>query len=363
MVLTVPQTTNVVTLQVFDKDGNLKREWTGENAYTCVGINVRVNGNYSTTLSGSSVDRGRSGLISFHNNISSSTTIGYNFRYIHISDDNTVIDYVNPKTSSEITGNKRAASSTSNYTNTMDYDYNGKTYRSNNFIADFGYGNVNMNIQKVYQLDSVSTTVNTPLAACINIPGGFQVNLDERLIVTYRHLFNVLDYYTDNGTTYILKDDYKNILMDSGTFIFSGNVISYNIKANHLFNTSIQKNSTNDNLVWTLSMSDTTAPQRHVIHYGTSQTLNIDNSTTTKTYTSDATKTLITRTVNVKFPPTVPLLNNISKIDIGNFPNSTSGIGTINYPLSIEFPVPWNKPADTEFELTVQWVEQVGQAT
>jgi len=361
-ILNVPNTKNIVTLQTFDKDGNLKKEWTGENAYTCVGVNIRLHGSSDIIISGSgeNITEYSTALIQFSNSISSYNNSGYFMRFTHINDDDTPISYATPPTMNSISGNKLSGNATSGYTNTADYIHNSQSYYSNNFVADFDYGTVNMTIRKVYQAFSSSTTANNLYpATCVMIPGGFEVNLDERLVITYRHLFDVLTYYNEAGGTYTLKDDYKNITLDSGTFVFGEDTIPYNIIANHLFTASISKAATSGSINWALGLNSGSSSSRtHVIRYGTSQTLNVTNAVTTKTYTSDSTKTLITRTLNIKFPPTVPSLTAISRIDVAH-----GFSGNTEYALSIEFPEPWDKPADTEFELTVQWVEQVGQYT
>lgn len=358
----IPHSTNIVTLQTFDKDGNLTKEWSGENAYTCVGINLRLFGKASTTISGTSVqnDKNYVGLIEFANSLSS-VRPNWSFRTFCINDDATPLSYDLPPNNDSIVGTKQFLTiGSSSFATNPSFSYGGKTYVANTFTADYGYGNVNMTIRKVYQVPSSAGT-SVPCNYII-IPSGFTVNVDERLVITYRHLFDILTYYDDNGTTFNLKETYKNVLMDSGTFEYNSEMHSYEVVANHLYNTAIAKSSTNDSLNWAIGSYPSSGTNSHRIHYGTGQTILINDTVTTMSYSSDSTKTLITRTVNIKFPPTVPELLQINKIDI-DLTKGSGQFGNLSYPMSIVFPVPWDKGPDTEFEFTVQWTEDVGQLT
>lgn len=362
-IINVPHTTNVVTLQTFDKDNNLVREWTGENAYTCVGINARLFGKNSPTISGTTVQQHKQylGLIEFNNTIVNNYRPNYLFRTFCINDDATIIDYASPLNNNDIVGTKQFLTiGTASFSTNPSYSYNGETYVSNEFIADYGYGNVNMTIRKVYQVsDSGGSSVP---GNYIIIPSGFTVNVDERLVITYRHLFDMLTYYDDDGTTFTLKSAYKNVTLHSGTFEYNFEVHPYNVVANHLYNTAITKSSTNDSVNWAMGTFATSGNFSHRINYGTGQVYNATTTNTTMNYTADVTKTLITRTINIKFPPTVPELLQISSIDL-DFSRSSGGFTNLMYPISIIFPDPWDKGPDTEFEFTVQWVESVSQLT
>ncbi len=364
--INLPETKNIVKLEVFDKNDNIIRTYSGDNYHTAAAINTKFHDNNSILSSGSNSGFYPMGLIVGGSGaLSSSNYYTSAIRYLMISNDNTPIDYANPQTNLQVTGTKILVDRTS-ITADSEYIHNSVRYIANIYEYNFGYGQVNMEIFKLMQCTGSTVSTGSPVSTCFMIPSGFVVNNDERLRVTYVHLFDVDTYYNDGGSEYNLKDEYKEIELDSGTFLLDVVPYPYNVKAKYLFNETISK-TTQSAVVWTIGKWPTSNTNRtYKIHYGSSQTydyiIDMNNPDNVWAYTTNAEKTEITRTLTVKFAPSLPELTNITKIEVPNG-GSPTHFGSASNPIYVEFPTPWTKPVDTEFTIQLQWVETIEQQT
>lgn len=364
-----PTTKNLIKFEVFDKNGDIVETREIENAYTNIGMRAMYidygTGNISTSPFNITGNYSNNGLSSASNaiieaqvgaiSIDSNSKL-YNFRSLVIAGDNNAELYNAPNTQSTVgapVSRVNYASATGNMADLI----GGKTYISNTVVYDYGYGNVNFTINKVAQLPDSGTAGFTTWAL---LPSPLTVNVDQRLIVTYIHLFDVLTYY-DDSTSYTLKSAYKDVLLDSGSFMNDATPVSYQVKCKHLLSNVVSK-SGGMRVKWALAnFVSNTGERNHTIeHSGGTYTYNQptnDNPMTVKAV--DANRDSIIRAMQIKFPASMPAMTGITKINLVNNVNDSA----IANPLYIEFPTPWNKPADTEINFAIQWTEQFGQLT
>lgn len=365
-----PTTRNLIKLEVFDKDGNLVETRSVENAYTNIGMRSMYvdlgTTNLPTTATNITNNYSNNGLSNASNNIIEaqvgnisivSNSKLYNFRSLVIAGDSNAESYNAPNTQSTV-GAPVSRVNYSSCTGNMADVIDGKTYISNTIVYDYGYGNVNFTINKVAQLPDSGTLGFTAWAL---LPSSLTVNLDQRLIVTYVHLFDVLTYYDDDGASYTLKSAYKDVLLDSGSFMNDVVSVPYQVKCKHLMSNTVSK-SGGMRVKWALAntVSSTSGRNHTIEHSGGTYTYNQpanNNPMTVKAV--DANRNSIIRNMQIKFPATMPAMTGITKINLVN----NIGDSTIANPLYIDFPTPWDKPADTEINFAIQWTEQFGQLT
>lgn len=360
--LNIPLTKNIISLQVYDKKGNLLREKKAQNLLTEVGVNNRLHLNNALLTSGNTggttTSVYKTGLIDVGTGISNQSSAA-RFNALTITGEDAPLLYLNPPTVGSIGGPKLSLAN-GVCEILLDYEYEGSTVIGNRYTWDFGYGTVNFTINKI--VTSSSTGSNILIGAGALLDDGFTVTNEERLIVEYTHIFNAYDYYDLVGNNLVLKEQFKNITLTTGSFILEGQTIPYNVIIRHLYDHTVPINSNNNTISWALALwQSATGSKEHTIYYGENQTvLYVMDGGNSYYWEANEDKTQITREINVKFPPTVPELSNISAISITNRPSGSQFQNVAN-PLQIQFPEPWDKPADTEFEVKIKWTEQISQ--